>query len=109
MARTYVGNKKVKCFLCREEFKYSEALHLPTGFYRRGDGLIFESHIKSFDLRCYVIWSTLVENVRANGTFESMCHFPIQLLPLIKNQSDEVKQRLVEQGFGKLVRGAGAI
>ena len=109
MARTYVGNRKVKCCLCKEEMKYSEALHLPTGFYHRFDGLIFESHRMSFHLRCWIIWSTLVENVRANGIFESMCHSPIQLLPLIKNQSDEVKQVLIEQGFEKLVRHAGAI
>lgn len=109
MAKTYVGNKKVKCCLCKEKMKDSEAFHSPTGFYHRPDIGIVESHPKPFHLRCYVIWSTLVDNVRANGTFESMCHFPIMLLPLIKNQSDEVKQVLVEEGFNKLVKNAGAI
>ena len=109
MAKAYVGAKKVKCHLCKGQLRYDEALHIPTGFYHGLDGQIFKSHTKSFDLRCYIIWSTLVENLRSNGRFEQLCHFPIQLLPLIKAQDSEVKGLLVEQGFEKLVRHAGAI
>ena len=109
MARSYVGAKKVKCHLCREQLRYDEALHLPTGFYHRADGQMFTSHIKSFHERCYIIWSTLVENLRGNGRFEAICHFPIELLPLIKLQDDSVKSILVQQGFEKLVAQAERI
>lgn len=109
MAKTYVGAKKVKCHLCKEQARYDETFHLPIGWYKTFNGETVEGWRKSFHLRCYIIWSTLVENVRASGQFKQMCHVPIELLPLIKNQSDEVKQVLVEQGFEKLVRRAGAI
>lgn len=109
MAKAYVGAKKIKCCLCKEQGRYEDMLHLPTGWYKPFTGEIIEGWRKSFCLRCYIIWSTLVENLRASGRFNQMSHAPIDILPLVKLQSDEVKQCLSDEGFIKLVRNAEAI